>query len=100
MSATRCASDHEQQNPDGTTRDCGGYRCAGVACLTQCASVDDCRAGNVCDKTGRCVQPPTNAASDAGGCAVGSREGGASWLAGSAAIAAALAGALRRRRRL
>jgi hypothetical protein len=101
VSATRCASDHEQQNPDGTTTDCGGYRCQGVTCVAQCASVDDCVTGLVCDRGAHCVQPPSNAATDSGGCAMTETRlsRGEFRFAVPLATIAALASALRRRRR-
>jgi hypothetical protein len=105
VSATRCASDHEQQNPDGTTSDCGAYRCLGVACVNRCGSVDDCLAGYVCDKDAHCVVAGGGTPSSSGGCAIatsartgdGEGAGGMAW--GIASIALGFGARLRRRRR-
>jgi hypothetical protein len=52
---------------DGTTQDCGNYRCNDAgACWSSCSSGDHCRAGLVCDPSGDCVEPP--AAVDAASC--------------------------------
>ena len=101
VSTTRCASDHQQQNPDGSTTDCGAYRCLGVACVARCGSVDECLVGYVCDKDAHCVVPPTSAAADAGGCAiapVGSRSAPPAWSCLATAGLLALAAARGRRR--
>jgi hypothetical protein len=100
VTTNRCSSDHQQQNPDGTVTDCTPYRCLGAACVIQCASVDDCSAGYVCDANDHCVLPNGNGAraSDSG-CSAGPaapREG-SPWL--SSSVAVVVAWAFRRRRR-
>ncbi|MEB2313253.1 MAG: hypothetical protein OZ921_12455 [Sorangiineae bacterium] len=98
---TNCdpSDDRTQDNPDGTTTDCSPYRCVGNRCKTDCTSVDDCAAPNVCDATKTCVAPDAIAENDEEGC--GCRLAGDRRRGGGAAalsVVAALALGVRRRR--
>jgi hypothetical protein len=84
-------------SPDGTTRDCSPFQCRDGACLSRCASIDDCTAPTVCDESGTCVDPPDDPPAPEG-CAVatqGTRAIDVAWLA----IAALVIRPLARRRR-
>ncbi|UQA55188.1 Kelch repeat-containing protein [Polyangium aurulentum] len=54
----RCDGDHTIRVPKKKDTDCGAFKCAGAACLAQCASVDQCVAPNVCTLKGECIPPP------------------------------------------
>ena len=53
-----CTDDHTAGIAGSTPKDCTPFRCAAGQCLTQCNSIDDCAAPNVCDVNRLCV-PPT-----------------------------------------
>jgi hypothetical protein len=50
-----CTDDHTAGIAGGTPKDCTPFRCAAGQCLTQCNSIDDCAAPNVCDVNRLCV---------------------------------------------
>ncbi len=94
-----------QSTTDGGTSPCARFICqlASGTCLTQCSTIRDCSAPNVCDpESGRCVAPPASSGEVVSGCQcrvprARSRDG---WRAGAClAIAAAGAASRRRRRR-
>jgi hypothetical protein len=91
---------------DGTISSCAPYACKEDACLTACASVDDCAPvvgtdGKVqeraCNRDGQCVARPEAQDIAVGGCAVGAPASGSQGAPG-ALVAAALAALSRRRR--
>ncbi len=50
-----CDGDHTVTSPDGTTKDCGTYKCDGSACKGSCTSIADCVSPAVCSADGKCV---------------------------------------------
>ncbi|MEB2313494.1 MAG: hypothetical protein OZ921_14425 [Sorangiineae bacterium] len=97
-----CDGEHTVTAADGvTTTDCSPYRCeASGICKTECGTIDDCAAPNVCDSNGQCIAPESGAAVDDEGC--GCRVAGEQRERGGqdALLLASLAGlALIRRRR-
>jgi len=96
MSAS-CDGDHTVKNPDGSTVDCGAYRCEGSACKSRCTTVADCVTPAICDFEGRCVNSGEQPA-DPQGCRMtrSVRLGG--WSFVECAGTAILVGALVRRR--
>ncbi len=92
-----CDGDHTVVRPDGTSQDCGAFRCSGSACLDRCNSVDDCVSPNVCNDKGKCIPPPASPPAPSG-CAIATsaRDPG---LAGALTIFAAAISLARRKRR-
>jgi MYXO-CTERM domain-containing protein len=95
VTGSTCDGDHTVTSPTGVKKDCAPLKCGGSACLTGCASTDDCVAGTTCDTATRaCVEQAATASGS--GCATGEgRDAGAV----PALALAALAGLGRRRRR-
>ncbi|MBL8716044.1 MAG: hypothetical protein JNL79_08610, partial [Myxococcales bacterium] len=90
-SGKRCSDDGlAVVDGDGNRASCAPLRCRAGACLTVCASAEDCIGGTACSE-GTCLAPVV-AASDDGGCAYGSQRPTPAWLF------ALLALGLRRRR--
>jgi MYXO-CTERM domain-containing protein len=91
-----CSSDNASVvESDGKITSCGMYACKGGVCQNACAASTDCVGGAICDGSGKCVQPPTPATGDDGGCSFG-HTGDGSWFALLAA--AAVLGARSRKR--
>jgi hypothetical protein len=94
-----CDGDHTVTTASGSKVDCAPFRCgADGACKATCASVDDCAAPSVCDRDGRCVDPPTKPDESADRCTCGVA-GAPSGRAASHAVIALAALALAARRR-
>ncbi len=59
VESAACADENTLTNPDGSTTECGAFRCEDGECLDRCDSIDDCRDGLVCDAASQCVEAPT-----------------------------------------
>jgi len=55
---TRCQDESTQVAADGSTENCGSYRCKESACLTRCSATTDCAGLGRCNASGKCVAPP------------------------------------------
>jgi hypothetical protein len=89
----------------GLASSCTPFVCKGGACVTACATTDDCVPGDTCDvASGKCAGGGPSATSSSGGCVLGS--GGSSGSGGGgptaalalAALLLGVVGRLRRRR--
>lgn len=92
-----CDGDHTVTLRDGSTKDCGAYKCEqSGTCKTKCTSVADCVAPAVCGSSGECTAPASSSGGgSAGGCAIASDDSAATSLPFLVALAAGLG---RRRR--
>lgn len=78
-SGKRCSDDGlAVVDGEGNRASCAPLRCRAGACLTACASSDDCIGGTAC-ADGVCVAP--TAASEDGGCSHTARGSRGAWLA-------------------
>jgi len=97
VESASCEDEDTLLQPDGTIVECGAFRCSGSACLTVCASIDDCVDGKVCDGTA-CVDPPPDPAPPDDCTVAAPRPGSGLPLAVLGAIAALAAGRGARKR--
>lgn len=101
-----CSDRRTLSAADGKKTDCAPFRCDAQACLTSCASSNDCIAPATCE-SGKCALPsaPTPspndvAASDDGGCSVSvTRRASPFGAAALVGVGALLVAARRTRRR-
>lgn len=58
--STSCATETILVHADGSTDDCAPYRCGSTgACVTHCASTEECAPGTVCTAEGSCLPTDT-----------------------------------------
>lgn len=70
-----CDGDHTVTSPEGTTQDCGKYKCEGAVCKTRCVGIRDCVSPAECTPEGLCIDFVERIPGDGGGCGMhGSRE--------------------------
>ncbi len=62
VEAASCANENTLTNPDGSTTECGAFKCDANKCLERCDSIDDCADGLVCDAASQCVDAPADPA--------------------------------------
>lgn len=98
VESAACEDDDTLLQPDGTLVECGAFRCSGSACLTTCASIDDCVDGKVCDGTA-CIDPPPDPAPPDDCTVAAPRSGSPLPAAVLGALALLAAGRSARRRR-
>ncbi|MBL9022629.1 MAG: hypothetical protein JNL21_10545 [Myxococcales bacterium] len=90
--STSCATETILVHADGSTDDCTPYRCGSTgACVTHCASTEECAPGTVCTADGACL--PTDTIEGSGSSCAAERTAprstdGTFWLGALASLTA------------
>jgi hypothetical protein len=93
-----CSDDETLTNADGSTKDCGPYKCLNDVCKKSCTTVDDCAPSYFCGATGLCESVAPQAKQSGGcGCRLSALRGNSTNFTWLSIVALVGISALRRR---